>query len=461
MPRGDDLLQAHPPSLVEQRGGRSLFVWGPLGQWLVVDAEVAALLGQFTHRRRANEVIHDYARRSHASLEAAAAAIGPLIKALTERGILSRSLAVTPPRQDPLRIANLTFNITNRCNLHCPWCYNRCEEGEPIPVGELIAWIRLGAAALADDAAFIILGGEPFLDESRLLETIGGAGGHFRGEVLVSTNGTMLGPATPAALASAKATVQISLDGPTAASHDAVRGAGVFERAVASARRCVEAGVRTIFSMVMTRGSEEQFEAYFDLAARIGVDEVRFIPLRRIGRGMVHADRVPDLYACFRRLIALLGRRPELARFLARDFFSILMVACRFSRLRDNCGIGRQSLFVNADGSIYPCPNYRGPGDRCGDVRRTPLASILQTSPVLGSFRKQYRLERMPECRACAFSHWCAGDCRAEALSVTGRTDAPSPYCDDLQQMMRDMFWLIVDGWGGIGVRPQTLRPWS
>lgn len=176
---------------------------------------------------------------------------------------------------------------------------------------------------------------------------------------------------------------------------------------------------------------------------------------------MVHADRVPDLYACFLRLVELLGRRPELARFMARDFFSILMVACRFSRLRDNCGIGRQSLFVDADGAIYPCPNHRQADHCCGHVQTTPLVSILQTSSGLACFRQRYQLERMPECRACAFSHWCAGDCRAEALAVTGRPDAPSPYCDDLRRMMQDMLWLIADGWEGIGVRPQTLRPWS
>jgi radical SAM protein with 4Fe4S-binding SPASM domain len=461
MLREDECLQAHPPSLVERRDGRSLFVWGALGQWLVVDAEVASLLSEFSQRRQIGDVIRDRARQSRTSQEAASAAVLPVIGALAERGILGRSLIVPPLRPDTLRIANLTFNITNRCNLHCPWCYNAPQEIEQLPPAELIDWLRAGAVTLAGDATLIILGGEPFLDESRLLETIGGARECFHGEVLVSTNGTRLGPATPAALARLGVTVQISLDGSTAAAHDTIRGAGVFQQALANARRLVSSGVRTVFSMVMARGSEEHFDAYFDLAAQFGVDEVRFIPLRRIGRGAKHSDRAPDLHACFRRLVDLLGRRPELARFLARDFFSILMVACRFSRLRDNCGIGRQSLFVDADGGIYPCPNYRQAEDCCGHLRETPLSSIVEQSAVLCRFRQSCRLAAMPQCRECAFRHWCAGDCRAEADSVAGRQDAPSPYCHDLQRIIPEMFWLIADGWERLGIRQQTLRPWS
>jgi radical SAM protein with 4Fe4S-binding SPASM domain len=281
------------------------------------------------------------------------------------------------------------------------------------------------------------------------------------GEILVSTNGTRLSSGTPRALADSGVTVQVSLDSAFPARHNAARGTGVFERAIATARRLVDSGVYTVLSMVMTRRCEEEIEAYFDLALQIGAREVRFIPLRRIGRASTESDQVPDLDACFQRLVAILRRRGELARLLHRDFFSILMTACRFSRLRTNCGIARRCLFVDADGGIYPCPNHRDPRFRCGYVGAAPLAGLLETSPVLGALRAEYRLEKMPACGRCAYRYWCAGDCRAEALAVSGSPAAPSPYCGSLQRLMQEMLWLTAEGWQGLGAQGQPIEPWS
>jgi radical SAM protein with 4Fe4S-binding SPASM domain len=232
-------------------------------------------------------------------------------------------------------------------------------------------------------------------------------------------------------------------------------------RAIVAAGQLADSGARTILSMVMTRHNERELEPYIDLAARIGVHEVRFIPLRRIGRGVVNSDAAPDLYACFQQLVEIIRRRPEVSRLLQRDFFSILMTACRFSRLRGNCGIGRRCLFVDADGAIFPCPNHRDVEFRCGHVLNTPLAEIMGNSAVLESMRDQYRLERMSTCSRCTFCHWCAGDCRAEVLATTGKPSGPSPYCHALQRIMKDVFWLIAEGWQGLASQDREIQPWS
>jgi radical SAM protein with 4Fe4S-binding SPASM domain len=459
--RPHDILESRPPSLQEERSGKHLFVWGDLGQWLVLDAEAATLIDDFVTKRPVAEVLGEFGRRWDTSPETAAGKVLPVIDALVERGILGSPPPDAFPPRDSLRLSNLTYNITNRCNLRCPWCYNRRVESPEVPVADLADWIAAGASALGSDATFIILGGEPFLDEPRLLDAVRAARPHFTREILVSTNGTLLSDGTPEELARVGATVQVSLDSASAERHDALRGSGVFRRAVSTVERLSEAGVCTVLSMVMTRGCEEEFESYFDLAARLGAQEVRFIPLRRLGLGADHADEVPDLPSCFGRLVDIIRRRPELSPMLRRDFFSILMAACRFSCLRDNCGIGRRCLFVDADGSVFPCPNHRDPGCRCGDVRTTPLGTLMEGSAVLGTLRERYDMERMTTCQACSFRYWCAGDCRAEALAVGGTPQSPSPYCEDLKHLMKEMFWLIAEGWQGLGGSHREIEPWS
>ena len=456
-----DSLESRPPSLHEERCAKHLFVWGDLGQWLVLDAEAAGLIEDFARKRRVAEVVGKYVRRWGTTPQQAADKVLPVVDALAERGILGAPPPPASPPVDPLKTSNLTFNVINRCNLRCRWCYNPRSQGGEVSVADFVDWIEAGADALGPDATFIVLGGEPFLDEPRLLDTLRGARRHFVREMLVSTNGTLLSDGTASELAKMETTVQVSLDSALPERHDVLRGKGVFDRAVSTVERLVDAGVHTILSMVMTRGCEEEFEPYFDLAERTGVQEVRFIPLRRLGLGGDHADESPDLRSCFRQLVEILRRRPELSRMLHRDYFSILMTVCRFSRLRGNCGIARRCLFVDADGSIFPCPNHRDPDCHCGNVRTTPLATLLEASAVLGSLRDRYELEKMPTCRACAFRYWCAGDCRAEALAVTGTPSGPSPYCDDLKHLMEEMFWLIAEDWQGLGAAQRDVEPWS
>ena len=75
----------------------------------------------------------------------------------------------------------------------------------------------------------------------------------------------------------------------------------------------------------------------------------------------------------------------------------------------------------------------------------------MQRTPALAELRSQYDCENMPACSRCAFRYWCAGDCRAEALATGGVPDAPSPYCQELQRIIPEMFWMIAAGWNTLG----------
>jgi radical SAM protein with 4Fe4S-binding SPASM domain len=454
MPSDAISIRCHPPSLQENAQDRSLLIWGDLGQWLIVDREACELIRVLSEKHRIADDLEEYIIAGNLEeyirchQKAGAKAEAETLTALLDRGILAADLKPAKPDKEKLRIASLTFNITNRCNLRCPWCYNVDPQSRERPVSEVMNWIKQGRQALDENATFIILGGEPFFDAARLVETVVGARELFSGEILVSTNGTRFEQSVAANLAQSKVTVQVSLDSPHRSRHDALRGAGVYDQALATARQLAAAGVHTVFSMVLTRDSESEIEALFDLARENGAREVRFIPLRRIGKGKDYRENAPDLVRAFSALVSTVKRRHDLSRMLGRDFFSILMTVCRYSRHRSNCGIGRRVAFVDADGRIYPCPNHRRPDFCCGHISNTPLQTLLEDSPICRRARETYSLERLENCRDCVFRFWCAGDCRAEALAVSGNPAAPSPYCEELQRLMKDMFWLIADGWG-------------
>jgi hypothetical protein len=118
------VLEYVRPSLVDRRGGTRLLLWGATAQWMAVDAELAALLELFDGKRTIRRVLRRHARRWHRDRRAVTAETADLLAQLRRREIL------VPPRRrhvatrEPLRIANVTLNLTNRCNLRCRWCYN-------------------------------------------------------------------------------------------------------------------------------------------------------------------------------------------------------------------------------------------------------------------------------------------------------------------------------------------------
>lgn len=439
--------RALKPSLQRQRGEAHLLVWGELAQWMVVDPELRSFLRLFDGKRTLKQVLRRHARRQRRPLEAVQPGAAALVEDLAGRGILYRGARPAPPAPEPVGIANVTINLTNRCNLRCRWCYNdEGRGGREAPIQQLMDAVERGRGVLADDASFIILGGEPTLKMDRLLHAVDRAGELFGPRTLVSTNGTLLSDRVVERLARRRLEVQVSVDSHLAPRHDAVRGEGVFHEALAGVRRLVRAEVPVILCMVYDRDGVDGFEPYLDLARSLGVREARFIPMRLMGRGQQHAARAPDQAAAFEHLLDVLARRPELRSLLLRDYFSIFTTIFRFSSPRTGCGVGRKVVFIDADGAVYPCPNHTRPEHICGNVLETGLEELVRSSPVMRAMRRQYVVDRYTRCKGCPFRYWCAGDCRGEVLVASGDGAEPSPHCDELRQVYERLLWLLADG---------------
>jgi radical SAM protein with 4Fe4S-binding SPASM domain len=258
-----------------------------------------------------------------------------------------------------------------------------------------------------------------------------------------------------AELAQHRLDVQVSLDSHLAQKHDAIRGTGVFAKTIKGVTGLVNAGIHTTLSMVYSASNIEDFEPYLNLAKSLGVHEVRFIPLRLIGRGRGCQKISPNQAQAFRHLMEILQRRSDLRPLLVRDYFSIIMTICRFSTPRSGCGIGRKVIFIDADGQVYPCPNHVSRTHACGNVAEKSLTDIVMNSGVMRKMREQYQVANYSSCHDCPFGYWCAGDCRGEVLSITGDPLAPSPHCEELKQVMKDMLWLIAEGNTHLGTTSQ------
>lgn len=446
------VFRFHRPSLQETRDGTTLLVFGDLGRWMVVDQELLNFLGLFQGRLPLMEVIRQHARLWGKAETEVVRDVSKLIPRLLQDGVLTEGISKPDVVLEPVRLANLTVNLTNKCNLRCGFCYNAERQTQELDVDVLMESILESEEILSEDASFIILGGEPFLDPHRTLEAVSCAEDIFSTRTLIATNGTCLTDQVVEMLAGRNVEIQVSLDSAVASEHDAVRGTGVFDKAVSGVRKLVAAGIPTILSMVYTPANYQGMEGFLELASQLGVSEARFIPLRGLGRAIQTRVPLPNQYQVFQHLIELLQRRPELRKLLVRDYFSIAMTLCRYSIARSGCGVGRKVLFVDADGTVYPCPNHVSPDMAAGRLPQQRLDEIFERSALMNRIREEYRVDRYERCRECAFMHWCAGDCRGEVRALTGSPSAPSPHCEELQLMMKEMFWLVAQGDKRLGI---------
>ncbi|MFC0844670.1 radical SAM/SPASM domain-containing protein [Streptomyces noboritoensis] len=183
------------------------------------------------------------------------------------------------------RFRNVYLYITEACQLRCSDCYMgaRLERALKMPyeqiVATLAAWRQMGGSKLT------VLGGEPTL-HPRYEDTIRAAGQLGYEHVITTSNG--LGPARRKFRRldpSDFAYVQISVDGGSAATHDAVRGPGTFADTMVTVKELCERGFDTRIICTVSKRNETDCLGLIDVADELGVSLVKYHVMSVIGRG--------------------------------------------------------------------------------------------------------------------------------------------------------------------------------
>lgn len=446
-----------PPDYVGRRGDNRLLVWGDVPCWTVVDREFHELLQALDGGLSVDDILATRPGWASSRREAVKG-----LEKLAAQGVLREaggSHGASRRRESPeAKIENVALNLTRRCNLRCRFCYNlhslTSTGRDDLSAGEVAAFLRSTRPFLAKKPSLTILGGEPLLYPDRLLE-VSKAAARMGFTRVVSTNGTVVTPEFAAAARKLGLQVQVSLDGHDAETNDPARGKGSFDRIMRGVRTLVDHRVYTILSLVCHAGNIDHLEDYYRLASSLGVDEARFIPLKRMGGALEGAFEAAPTTQMVLRACSLFRKRPEYARLAGRDCLSILANTCRHSAHRTSCGTGLQTVMLDSDGSVYPCLNTNLPGLRVGNVRNPgfDFARAWSESPVLDRVRRASRVDTPGrKCSGCPVRHWCLGGCRGECAANGGALDGPAPNCDDLKSSIIETMWILAES-------PDLIRP--
>jgi MoaA/NifB/PqqE/SkfB family radical SAM enzyme len=213
---------------------------------------------------------------------------------------------------------SIMWDVTNRCNLDCLHCYN--QSGKDPLVNHMDTEAMLGVAdQLLEMRPFVICmcGGEPLL--RRDLETLVA---HLRRDVphvnMVSNGWLLTSQRLEGLLEAGVKSIQISLDGASALTHDNIRGmAGAWERAVAAIRLLVESDMCPPVTLIPHRLNYLEIEDWAELCLDLGVNTLRLMPLIPIGRARDNSETLelgtPERMQILAALRRIRLRHPEVS----------------------------------------------------------------------------------------------------------------------------------------------------
>jgi mycofactocin radical SAM maturase len=315
---------------------------------------------------------------------------------------------------------NVTWEITQRCNLHCVHCLS---DAGPAAENELST---RECRDLVDQLAALnvfqvnVGGGEPFVRED-FLDLLRYA--HEKGLVTcVSTNGMLIEQALAKRLSRLTMLyLQVSLDGATAEVNDKIRGRGTYQQ-IMDAMDCL-ASQRVPFSIntVLTRLNFLQLDDLRKLAKAYKAD-LRVSRFRPSGRGKESKNWLgPDKDQLEAFADWLNGH--DLVR--TGDSFFCLTSENRRRKGLDMCGAAKMTCCVSPVGNVYPCAFLQEEPFLAGNVRERAFKDMWNHSPIFHQFRSL----NIESCLTCYRFESCRGGCPAVAYHTYHDLSLPDPEC--------------------------------
>lgn len=296
----------------------------------------------------------------------------------------------------------LTLHVTESCDSRCIGCSYGARPGP-----RLSSATAAELASVADDLdtrVVLITGGEPLIlpDLGELVRPFVKDGRR----IYLATSGTRL--AERASLVAALFDeVFVSLDGPDAATHDAIRGVPTFAALAAGIAALRSFAPRPVTArMTVQRRNVDRIAETARTARRIAIDRISFLAVDAwsgaFGRAgteqlsglLPTSAQLRDLVTSMAAIEEELG--PELVPNLEHVVRQLRAALGEIPSPSKRCNTPLMSAVVDGDGSVRPC-FFKAP---MGHLRDGGLRAVLD-SPAAVKLRANLDTARDPDCQRC------------------------------------------------------------
>jgi pyrroloquinoline quinone biosynthesis protein E len=325
------------------------------------------------------------------------------------------------------RPLSLLCELTYRCNLQCPYCYNPLDLRGYRDELDTAGWVRVvrEAAELGVVQAHFS-GGEPTL-RADLVPIVAAASAAGLYTNLI-TQGTFLDDAAlDALLAAGLDHVQISIQAPQAALADDIAGTEVHAKKMDALLRVRDRDVALTLNCVLHRLNHDAILDVIALAEELGVRKLELANVQFYGWAYRNRTALMPTRDQVRRGEEAVAAARERLRgtmeiaYVLPDYFGDFPKPCMN-------GWGTTFVTVTPNGFALPCPAAAAISTlEFDNVRDRSLRDIWHESAAFAAYRGT---QWMPEpCRTCDRRERDFGGCRCQAYLLTGDAAQTDPAC--------------------------------
>ncbi len=223
--------------------------------------------------------------------------------------------------------------------------------------------------------------------------------------------------------------ISISLDGSTPVIHSMSRGNEVaWMNAVKTIELCLEAGLKTGITMVVSKHNFNNFNDMILFSQKIGVKELYTIPLMRTGRAWNHPSAFLSSQEKAIHILRVMEANKKCVDIeieVSSPQKSIVKSPEIFGEddSYSGCTAGIYDIGILPDGTIVDCPIHRYKIGDVQDLFEQKFIDIWHKETALLN-----RENLKGKCLSCKYTNICGG-CRAEAFAEFKDHFAEEPNC--------------------------------
>lgn len=312
-----------------------------------------------------------------------------------------------------LKLSGAYVEITSKCNLKCPYCYNNSSTNNFELDFEVIKKIvdELSEKNIHNIA---ISGGEPFLHK-RINEIIDYCIEKKVRPNIIS-NLSQLSLQDIEKLLKKDVNLQITFDGSDEKTHSLTRGIGIFQKNIDAVEKAIE--LNKIDSIIIRYNvhklNYQCIEEFINLMDKYNIKNLLFSFVKGIGRGKnweYVCDNKKDVLIIsdiINSLNKLSEKYPHISLSYGKPDESL---GCAFYADGEIECVPR----IDYNGRTFLCQLFDGDSNTLGNVRNCSLTKILVSSQTIDMLKRiqNRKVNRNGECLACPIKEYCLGGCPA------------------------------------------------